>query len=198
VTPHGLERVVAAARARRQPDQTCELCATPIPDRHAHLLDNQQHTIVCACIACSLLFAEQPEPMAQPRQYRLIPRHRRRLRQVPVDLLSVPVGLAFFIRRDDGTVLAHYPSPAGATQWAVDAAAWAEVLCRCPEVASVLQEVEALLVNTARGRQDFWILPVDDCYRLVAVVRREWRGLSGGSRVWPEIDRFFDELTERH
>jgi hypothetical protein len=197
MTQRALERVVAAARARRQPDERCELCATPIPDRHAHLLDNQQHTIVCACTACSLLFAAAAEPTAPARQYRLIPRRRRRLDQVPVDVLGVPVGLAFFIRRDDGTVLAHYPSPAGATQWVVDPHAWDQVVAQSVETASMQNEVEALLVNSARGRQAFWIVPVDDCYRLVAVVRREWRGLSGGSRVWPEIDRFFDELTER-
>jgi hypothetical protein len=27
------------------------------------------------------------------------------------------------------------------------------------------------------------------------VIRQEWRGLSGGSRVWPAVDRFFEELT---
>ena len=40
------------------------------------------------------------------------------------------------------------------------------------------------------------IVPIDDCFALVTLVRREWRGLSGGTRVWPEIDRFFAALTE--
>jgi hypothetical protein len=40
-------------------------------------------------------------------------------------------------------------------------------------------------------------VPIDDCFALVTLVRREWRGLSGGTRVWPEIDRFFAALTEQ-
>jgi hypothetical protein len=38
-------------------------------------------------------------------------------------------------------------------------------------------------------------VPIDDCYRLVALIRQEWRGLSGGTTVWPAVDRFFTELT---
>jgi hypothetical protein len=55
-----------------------------------------------------------------------------------------------------------------------------------------------LLVNTTRDADEHWIVPIDDCYRLVAVIRREWRGLSGGSRVWPAIDGFFQALNEKH
>jgi hypothetical protein len=58
-------------------------------------------------------------------------------------------------------------------------------------------EVEALLVNTVRGMDHHWIVPVEDCFRMVALVRREWRGLAGGGRVWPAVERFFTELTER-
>jgi hypothetical protein len=54
--------------------------------------------------------------------------------------------------------------------------------------------VEALLVNTARDRREYWIAPIDDCYRLVAIVREHWRGLSGGTQVWPAIDAFFAAL----
>jgi hypothetical protein len=36
-----------------------------------------------------------------------------------------------------------------------------------------------------------------DCYRLVASVRRQWRGFSGGERVWQDVEDFFDELRRR-
>ena len=58
-------------------------------------------------------------------------------------------------------------------------------------------EVEALLVNTTRGRGEYWLTPIDDCFALVALVRREWQGMSGGTRVWQEIDHFFAALTEQ-
>lgn len=57
--------------------------------------------------------------------------------------------------------------------------------------------VQALLVNTAPGARERWVVPVDDCYRLMALVRREWTGLLGGSTVWPAIARFFADLGRR-
>ena len=66
----------------------------------------------------------------------------------------------------------------------------------CPPLASLAPEVEALLVNTVRDAQERWIVPVEDCFRLIALVGREWTGLSGGSRVWPQIEAFFAGLKE--
>ena len=40
-------------------------------------------------------------------------------------------------------------------------------------------------------------VPIDECYKLVGLIRTHWRGLSGGTEVWEEIGRFFDELRER-
>jgi hypothetical protein len=94
-------------------------------------------------------------------------------------------------------VTAHYPSPAGAARWEADPEAWRDVVAQCPPLATLEPDVEALLVNTARSAEEHWIVPIDDCFRMVALVRREWRGLSGGSRVWPAVDQFFAELTEQ-
>jgi hypothetical protein len=165
-----------------------------VPPGHRHLLDTEHGALMCCCQACSLLFAREA---ASEGHYRLVPRRRVRLPAVPTKELGVPVGLAFFVPRTDGAVIAHYPSPAGATQWEVDPQAWADVVERCPELRTLAADVQALLVNTAHGHQQHWIVPIDDCFRLVAVVRREWKGLSGGSRVWPEIEQFFAELTEQ-
>lgn len=148
---------------------------------------------MCLCQACALLFAKDA---ASRGHYRLIPERRIRLAPLSTAALGVPVGLAFFVPRG-AEVIAHYPSPLGATEWEVDRAAWQEVVASCPQLAELRPDVEALLVNTAHSRSDHWIVPVDDCFRLVAVVRREWRGLSGGGTVWPAIAGFFDELTER-
>jgi len=84
----------------------------------------------------------------------------------------------------------------GATQHEVEPEMWRDLVARCPELGTMTPEVQALLLNTARGAAQHWLVPIDDCYRLVGLIRREWQGLSGGSRVWPEIQRFFDELAE--
>lgn len=184
-------RQAAAHRPLRGP--RCQLCGEPVPEAHRHVLDTGDGGLLCACRACSLLFSR---PAASEGRYRLVPGRRARLPAVPLAVLGVPVGLAFFVPRSDGRVIAHYPSPAGATQWEVRPEAWAQAQQACPQLASLTPEVEALLVCNVRGRSDSWLVPVDDCYRLTAVVRQHWRGLSGGDRVWPEIERFFDELRE--
>jgi hypothetical protein len=58
-------------------------------------------------------------------------------------------------------------------------------------------DVEALLVNRARGARSHWLVPIEDPYRLVALIRTRWRGFTGGKEVWIEIDRFFGELDAR-
>lgn len=194
-TTSALERIIRRASTRQQePAEACELCSVPVPQRHQHLLDTERTVVMCVCQACSLLFGRDA---ASQGHYRLVPRRRVRLAAVPAKNLGVPVGLAFFVVRMDGVVIAHYPSPAGATQWEVDSPAWQEVVGHHPELRTLQPDVEALLVNTARGQQHHWVVPIDDCYRLVAVVRREWKGLSGGSRVWPAIEQFFAELDEQ-
>jgi hypothetical protein len=56
--------------------------------------------------------------------------------------------------------------------------------------------VQALLVNRAHGASEHWLLPLDDCYRLVAVVRAHWKGLDGGPEVRQRVEDFFRGLTE--
>ncbi|MFF9126994.1 DUF5947 family protein [Streptomyces sp. NPDC014889] len=174
--------------------EVCDLCAAPVPEDHRHLYDTAEAEVLCACGPCSVLFAEDG---AGGGHHRLVPRRRTRLPRVDTAALGVPVGLVFFVPRADGTVTAEGPSPAGAMRWEVDAAAWRKLATRIPELASMEPEVEALLVNTVQGMDHQWIVPVDDCFRMLAVVRREWRGLSGGGRVWPAVEQFFTELTER-
>ena len=172
--------------------QRCDMCAAPIPERHRHVLDEQRDELMCTCQACTLLFQRDA---AGRGHYRLVPDQRVRLPEFAPHDLGIPVGLAFFTARSDGSVLAHYPSPMGATQWEVDHAAWSRMQGRCPALGELVPGVQALLVNTARGAREHWIVPIDDCYRLVALVRGEWKGLSGGSQVWPAIERFFADLA---
>jgi hypothetical protein len=56
-----------------------------------------------------------------------------------------------------------------------------------------------LLVNrvghpNVSARAQYFIAPIDVCYKLVGLIRTNWRGLSGGSEVWTEIGQFFTNL----
>ncbi|MGH3504842.1 MAG: DUF5947 family protein [Nocardioidaceae bacterium] len=170
------------------------MCSEPVLREHRHMFDTERREVMCACQACALLFAQDT---ASRGHFRLLPRRRVRLPRVSTKVIGVPVGLAYFVLGRDANVLAHYPSPLGSTDWEVDQEAWRQVVEQSPELATLEPEVEALLVNTTQDTYQHWIVPLDDCFRLVAVVREHWRGLSGGDRVWQEIERFFAELEER-
>jgi Family of unknown function (DUF5947) len=212
VTASALERVIRRAAARQQPASTgaddgrathgsartaavqrCQLCLAPVTDRHAHLLDTDAGELLCACHACTILFNRR---QASRGHYRLVPSRRVRLSGLSPRTLGVPVGLAFFVRRADNQVTAHYPSPAGATRWEIDPGAWERARAACSALMDIEPDVEAVLVHSTRGRNETWLVPIDECYRLVAIVRQHWQGMSGGDRVWKEIDAFFAALQE--
>ena len=132
--------------------------------------------------------------------WRLIPERRLRLSDFVLDdltweQLQIPVDMAFFFASSSaGRVMALYPSPMGATESHLELAAWTELERANPVLTTLESDVEALLVNRARGARRQWLVPIDDCYRLVAVIRTRWRGFTGGKEVWLEIDGFFAEL----
>jgi hypothetical protein len=43
----------------------------------------------------------------------------------------------------------------------------------------------------------YFLLPVDQCFKLVGLVRMHWRGLSGGQELWQAFEQYFAVLTER-
>jgi hypothetical protein len=189
------------ARAE-QPERLehCELCSEPIEAEHRHLLDLETRQLLCACRACSILFDRPEAPTAR---YRLVPSRRLRLEDFELDgqtweRLRLPVEMAFFFHSSAaGRVTAFYPSPMGATESRLEIDAWGEIEASNPVLAGMAPDVEALLIDRSRGARRQWLVPIEDCYRLVAVIRTTWRGFSGGSEVWVEIERFFEQLEGR-
>jgi hypothetical protein len=94
-------------------------------------------------------------------------------------------------------VVAFYPGPMGAAESLLELHAWDAIEQSNPELADMEPDVEALLVNRARGARDQWLVPIDECYALVGLIRTRWRGLTGGKDVWEEIGRFFAALDQR-
>ena len=180
-----LARIAQRSAAEREATlERCELCGTPIAEDHRHLLEPGPRTLLCGCRACALLFDRGG-------RYLLVPERRTRLDGATLDDLAweqlrLPVDIAFFVVQD-GSLRAYYPGPMGATESHLDF-----------ELEVPLEpEVEALLVNRAQGRREHWTVPIDDCFRLVGLIRVHWRGLTGGRVVWEEIGRFFDGLEMR-
>jgi Family of unknown function (DUF5947) len=197
MTAGALQRTIRRAAQRSAKAECCGLCAGVVGAQHRHVLDEQDGSLLCACTPCSLLFERDA---AGGGRYQLVPTRRTRLAQVPIERLDVPVGLAFFVQQRDGRVMAHYPSPLGTTEAELTAAAWRTVVAGSSALGELRPLVEGLMTWTGyrSGHDQQWIVPLDDCYRLVAVIRRSWKGMSGGSAVWQEVARFFADLERPH
>jgi hypothetical protein len=188
---------------KRASVERCELCAVSLAEDHQHLIDPAVRKLLCACDACAVLFA-----MQSGTKYKRVPRRVRvltefRLTDSQWDALMLPINMAFFFRSTpDQRVLALYPSPAGPTESMLGLSAWNDIVQENPILASMEPDVEAFLVNRlgqSRGFSgpEYFLTPIDECYRLVGLIRANWRGLSGGSELWREIGQFFAGLREK-
>jgi len=180
--------------------ERCELCSEPIPSEHRHLLDVFTREIMCTCRACSILFDREA---ASEGKYRLIPDRRLFLEDFEMsdaqwESLRIPVDMAFFFYSAPAErVVAFYPSPMGPTESLLKLGAWEELEKANPVLRGMERDVEALLVNRARGAREHFLVPMDKCYSLVGLIRMHWRGFTGGQEVWEEIGLFFEELRRR-
>jgi len=183
-------------RKPRERTEVCELCATPLASAHQHLLELEKHQVTCACEPCAILFGGNAR-----QRFRRIPRDVYALRDFLIDdqewdSLLIPINLAFFVYSGSaGRVIAQYPSPGGAMESSLDLDYWNAVVERNPILKKLESDVEALLVNRLSNPPQYYRAPIDQCYRLVGIIRTHWRGLSGGQEVWREIDRFFAGLN---
>jgi Family of unknown function (DUF5947) len=189
-----------ASQASAAALEQCELCSARIPAGHRHLLDVPARNVRCVCYPCSVLFDREA---ASEGRFKLIP--DRHLFLPDFDLsdeqwqgLRVPVGIAFVVHDAHANQpLAFYPSPMGPTQALLDPQVWQEVIDHNPILGSLQPDVEALLVNRVRGARAHYLVPIDDCYRLVGLIRTNWRGLTGGKDVWQHVDAFFGDVQAR-
>ncbi len=114
--------------------------------------------------------------------------------------LLIPINLAFFFYSSvEKRMVALYPSPAGAVESLLPLDAWSEIAADNPVLHRLKPDIEALLVNRVghahgMGQAEYYIAPIDECYRLVGLIRTNWKGLSGGTEVWTEVGRFFAGL----
>jgi hypothetical protein len=202
-TAQGFETLRKFARKPERRVEHCELCHGELAAEHPHLIEVKQRKLICSCDACAMLFTGRAGAKHRrvPRQIRLLPNFH--MTDAEWDGLMIPINLAFFFQNSlDSRVTALYPSPAGATESLLSLAAWNTIVQSNPALHALEPDVEALLVNRvgqSRGAAaaEYYIVPIDACYKLVGLIRMHWRGFSGGTEVWQEIGAFFSHLRDR-
>lgn len=190
------------ARAPR-PLERCELCSAGLAPQHPHLVELASRQILCACEACATLF----DGMAGGK-YKRVSRRIQLLSNFQMtdaqwENLLIPINMAFFFHSSvAGRIVTLYPSPAGAVESLLPLDAWNEIVQENEALKLLSPDIEALLVNRVGhahelSQAEYYIAPIDECYRLVGLIRANWKGFSGGSEVWAEIGRFFSGLKSR-
>lgn len=189
-----------SAEPANAPEEQCDFCSDPIPPDHRHLLEVANRQVLCVCRPCSILFDKEG---AAEGRYRVIPDRVYRLEDFQMDdvqweQLRIPVNLAFFFYSTPAErVQAFYPSPMGPTESLLQLDAWSQLEEANPVLTEMAPDVEALLINRTHDDQQYLLAPIDECFRLVGLIRMNWRGLSGGTTVWNEVDQFFQDLNAR-
>lgn len=185
---------------KRKTVEHCELCGAELGHDHRHLVEPASRKLLCACEACGILFSNQES------KYRRVPKRIRyltdfHLTEAQWDSLLIPINMAFFFHSSTaGKVVAFYPSPAGPTESLLALQSWEALVEQNPLLKTLEADVEALLVNrVGRTNQqaEYYLAPIDECYKLTGLIRAHWRGLSGGAEVWEEIGHFFEQLKDR-
>jgi Family of unknown function (DUF5947) len=182
----------------RPPAERCELCGAALDAEHPHLLEPSNRQLHCTCMACSILFSGRQDA----RYRRVAPRADSLanflMNEETWDEFHLPINLAFFVQSTvAGRVQAYFPSPAGATESLLTLESWERLVSENPVLRTLQPDVEALLVNRLKGSNASYLVSIDECYRLIGLIRTHWHGLSGGPAVWEQVDRFFDRLEAR-
>ena len=180
--------------------ERCEMCREVLDDRHGHVVEIEQRSIVCACRACYLLFISDG---AAGGRYRSVPervRHdpARPLADADWSELQIPVAMAFFFFNSVlDRVVAGYPSPGGVTECELDLGAWDRLVTTYPLLGAMTPDVEAILVNRADGANEVFLIPIDECYALVGKLRVRWQGFDGGAEARAALAAFLAGLRRR-
>jgi hypothetical protein len=177
-------------------EERCDLCGKPIDADHRHLIHLVERRILCSCESCLALRGGDPE--LRPTGTRVVWLEGFELDDESWAAFQIPIGLAFFFRSGaGGETAALYPSPAGATECELDLDAWGRLVAANPVLAGLEPDAEALIVNRLTDPPEHAIAPIDECYRLVGLIKTSWEGISGGVGPETAIEGFFAELRER-
>lgn len=198
--PLGVLTRIRNAPPKPRPGERCDMCNEQIPGDHEHVVNVESRNLMCTCRGCWLLFT--PEGAGGGR-YRAVPDRYSTVDGFALadgswDSFQIPVSVAFFFHNSSlDRVTAFYPSPAGATESLLELDAWDKLVQANPILATLIPDVEALLVRVGGDEQVAFVVPIDACYELVGHVRRLWRGFDGGREANDALEQFFADVRER-
>jgi hypothetical protein len=174
----------------------CDFCGVDLPEEHRHMLDLSERAILCTCEPCLAMKAGREN--LRPTGVRTLFLDDFDMPDHVWSAFQIPVGLAFFLRSSGvGRVAAMYPSPAGATECELELDDWEALVALNPILGELETDIEALIVDRMSETPRYVIAPIDECYRLVGMIKAKWTGISGGDAIERAIPAFFEQLRGR-
>lgn len=175
---------------------SCELCPLSLAEDHRHLLHLDDRRILCVCETCWSMRSGDAE--YRPTGARTLWLEDFQLAEDVWAGFQIPIGLAFVMRSGaTGGIVALYPSPAGATECELDLAGWDRLAEANPVLQRIEPDAEALIVNRLAEPPQYVIAPIDQCYRLVGLIKARWEGISGGDAIESAVQEFFSDLLPK-
>jgi hypothetical protein len=176
--------------------EECEVCGSKISEDHRHLLDLGERRILCSCEPCIAMRSGVDN---------YCPVGTRTVWLDDIDFpdelwsaFQLPIGLAFFMRSSGtNSVVALYPSPAGATESELHLESWQALVARNPILQQLEADGEAFVVNRMADPPEHAIVPIDECYRLVGLIKANWTGISGGNAISDAVPLFFNHIRRK-
>src|SRR6476646_1779328 len=160
--------------------ERCNFCGQVLSPDHRHLVNLAAMKFMCTCEMCMVLMAESTLYKPLPQRY-LHLQNFNMPDALWADFL-IPVNMAFFVVSSmrNGTV-AYYPAPTGATESKLKMEAWNQLVQLNSILKNIATDLEALLVNRLEEESQYYIVPIDSCYKLIGMIRVAWKGIFGGS-----------------
>lgn len=178
-------------------DEKCEICGQGLSEDHRHLLELGERRILCSCEPCIAMRSGMENYCPVGTRYLWLDDF-----EFPDELwaaFQLPIGLAFFFRSTGvDAVVALYPSPAGATESELHLESWEKLQALNPILDNLEYDAEALVVNRmGEGEAEHAIVPIDECYRLVGLIKSTWEGISGGAAIENAVPKFFEYVRHK-
>ena len=188
---------MSSSAASAKPAEFCDFCHAPLTEEHQHLLETSARRVECVCDPCAILFSDQHQKHRRiPRRVRFLPDFQ--MTDAQWDGLMIPIGIAFLVRNSStGRVAALYPSPAGPVESQLALDAWDEIARDNIQLHRMDSDVEGLLVYRVGTAREHYIVPIDECFKLIGLIRLKWKGFSGGLEVWKAIGAFLETLKAK-
>lgn len=191
----GLGRLARPAPVEEE--EKCEICGQGLSAEHRHLLELGERRILCACEPCIAMRSGMENYCPVGTRYLWLDDF-----EFPDELwaaFQLPIGLAFFFRSTGvDAVVALYPSPAGATESELHLESWEKLQGLNPILDNLEADAEALVVNRmGDGEPEHAVVPIDECYRLVGLIKSTWEGISGGPAIENAVPKFFEYVRHK-